>query len=623
MPYAVWIELSDPDPPGSDDLVHARRPALVLELIEAGGSVEGPVLDPDDDEDFTAEEPVALLDVRVLTYPEGARVGLAVGAVDLPAALAVGLGLARYLSGTPELFGWRLESISGAKLDAPLEPDVWLPSVEDDRPRFPVAEHLPRELQEPAAQYLLAAAAADVNDPAGRGPWRVDAADLVAGSVEHPWGRELVAALGGLLVAACRAEGVRHPLVGRGGGDTALAQALLDAVRADHDDPGTGVDHDGLRGHLLLDEFATAHDLQWTRVDPDADPDLAEERRRAQLRALLWAGLRCLATMGRDGLAAAESPWVWLADLDSDDVAAVVDHFADRDAEETAEAEEEAEALLYGATQAHLLVRLALLHPELLAADRITAAHNDLMISTEPLQHLGFHALTSLGSAALDRAALPDHAVPAARTVRSALRAVDAEEDEALDDLYAAIERLLPARGVANRDRQAQTTAFLDLVTAMAGGGEDAARVARELLAFPAELASIVADLPDGGRAEHTLRLRVLAAAASLDPAVAGEVAADLPALRSKDPRDEPALHAEATTWWARAVRAFGDAPELVAKAVEGCPEPGASLLRRITAPSPLDDLPTATAAVAVVQAISALGITAQEPYLPHEIIVG
>ncbi|XVV07254.1 hypothetical protein ACQPW3_18475 [Actinosynnema sp. CA-248983] len=622
MPYAVWIELSDPDPPGSDDVAHARRPDLVLELIEAGGAADGPLLEEDDDAGVVAEEPVALLDVRVLTYPEGARVGLAVDAVDLPAALAVGLGLARYLSGTPTLFGWRLESISGAKLDAPVEPDVWLPSLEDDRPRFPIAEHLPRELQEPAAQYLLAAAAADVNDPAGRGSWRVDAADLVAGSVEHPWGRELVAALGGLLVAACRAEAVRHPLVGRGGGDPALAQALLDAVRADHDAPGTGADQDGTRGHLLLEDFTAAHDLQWNRVDPDADPDLAEERRRAQLRALLWAGLRCLATMGRDGLAAAESPWVWLADLDSDDVATVVDHFADRDAEQTAEAAEEAEALLYGATQAHLLMRLALLHPDLLAADRITAARNDLRISTEPLQHLGFHALTSFGSAAVERATLPAHAADAARSVLTALRAVDAEEDDALDDLYAAIEDLLPTRHIADRERQAHTAAFLDLVTATAGAGDDAARVARELLAFPAELACIVADLPDGGQAEHTLRLRVLAAAASLDPAVAGEVAADLPALRSKDPRDEPALHAEAAVWWGRAVRAFGGRPEVVERAITACPEPGAALLRRITSFS-LDDLPTATVAVAVVQAVSALGIAAQEPYLPHEIITG
>lgn len=622
MPYAVWIELSDPDPPGPDDVAHARRPDLVLELIEAGGSGDGPVLDGEDEPVGVADEPVALLDVRVLTYPEGARVGLAVAAVDLPAALAVGLGVARYLSGTPALFGWRLESISGEKLDAPLEPDVWLPSVDDDRPRFPIAEHLPRELQEPAAQYLLAAAAADVNDPVGRGPWRVDAADLVAGSVEHPWGRELVAALGGLLVAACRAETVRHPLVGRGGGDTAPAQALLDAVRADHDAPTTGADQDGMRGHLLLEDFAAAHDLQWHRVDPDLHPDLAEQRRRAQLRALLWAGIRSLATLGRDGLAAAETPWVWLADLDSDDVAAVVDHFADRDAQQTAEAAEEAEALLYGATQAHLLMRLALLHPELLAADRITAVRNDLRISTEPLQHLGFHALTSFGSAALERATPPPHAAEVAQTVLTALRAVDAEEDDALDELYAAIEDVLPTRHIADRERQAHTDAFLDVVTATAAAGEDAARVARELLAFPAELACIVADLPDGGRAEHTLRLRVLAAAAGLDPAVAGEVAADLPGLRGKDPRDEPALHAEASTWWGRAVRAFGDRPDVVERAAARCPEPGAGLLRRITTAS-LDDLPTPTAVVAVVQAVSALGIAAQKPYLPHEIITG
>jgi hypothetical protein len=157
---------------------------------------------------------------------------------------------------------------------------MWLPPANQPRARFPVAEHLPNELQHLCSHYLLVAAARRLTNPNDRYEPRVDADDLVAGSIEHPWGRELVSALGGLLVAAARHEAAtsHNPLLGRGGGDPELAQALLDAIRKDQTQPATDYDDDHMRGYVLVDQFMTEHSLTYNRVDDTLDPKTDEHR---------------------------------------------------------------------------------------------------------------------------------------------------------------------------------------------------------------------------------------------------------------------------------------------------------------------------------------------------------
>jgi hypothetical protein len=223
----------------------------------------------------------------------------------------VGISLAHHVAGTLTVFGWRLTSLRTDMLAAPLAAGMWLPPANQPQARFPVAAHLPEELQHLCSHYLLVAAARRLTNPNDRYQPRVDAADLVAGAIEHPWGRELVSALGGLLVAAARAEAatsIQHPLLGRGSGDPALAQALLDTIRKDQAQPATGYDDDGMRGHVLVDQFTTDHNLTFNRVDTALDPKANEYRSHEQLRSLLWAGIRTLATLGKDTLKQVRSP---------------------------------------------------------------------------------------------------------------------------------------------------------------------------------------------------------------------------------------------------------------------------------------------------------------------------
>lgn len=543
----------------------------------------------------------------------------------------MGLDLARMLAGAPELFGWRLTSLHSDRVASPLEPGVWLPRLDEETARFPAVEHLPDELQRLAAQYLLVGAAGSIVAPTGGHHRTVDATEVVAGSSEHPWGRELAGALGGLLVAACRAETTPHPLVARGGGDAGLAEALLDTVRADAAQPRTGYDDDRMRGFSLVEDFMSEHGLLWNRVDGELTPEADEARSRRQLRMLLWAGVRVLATLGKNTLPAAETPWVWLAELDSDVIDDAVGGFTERDVDEFEDAAEHTEDELYAATQAHVLARLALLHPELLDTDAAT----DLMDGSsayDPLHHLGLHTLLSLDTTAVEEVVRMSSGVvkAAAEQMLPVLRAVDAGEDDAFDDLHGVLAELLPATVESSAERRHSTRAFLDLLSATAGaaGAEAAARSARQLVNFPAELACVIVSVPDDDTVEHLLRMRVLAAVTALDPTAAGRFAADLPALRSDDPRDQPALRSEATGWWAAVRRHAAPVPSLVNDAVSACPESGAALLRTMATPeatgasSPLDPLDTETLVVAVVQAILALSLAAGEPDLPDDILL-
>lgn len=49
MPYAVWIEVSDPDPGTTAEVAQTQRPKLIMELIRAGW--ETPAIDDDREDD--------------------------------------------------------------------------------------------------------------------------------------------------------------------------------------------------------------------------------------------------------------------------------------------------------------------------------------------------------------------------------------------------------------------------------------------------------------------------------------------------------------------------------------------------------------------------------------------
>ncbi|MCR6488367.1 hypothetical protein M8542_36610 [Amycolatopsis sp. OK19-0408] len=553
MPYAVWLEMTAPAPI-DDAAAVAQLPGLIVDLLKAGWDVPAvPRLD-DDVEDDAAGEP-GLVDLSVVGYADGAMIGLAVDTDVLEVATTIGASLCRHLAdAAPALLGWTTDSLRVTTVTTPDADGNWLPRLREDGPRFPVAEHLRDDLLEMEAQFLLAAAVRDLHDPTGesrRTPNAVDAADLIGGAVtQHPWGRELASELGTLLIAAAEHEtaaGTRRPLTGHGNGDTALAQHLLSAVRAEIDQPATDYDDDRMRGHVLLDDFMQCHDLRWNHRSDDLDDAAYQLRSRAQLRALLWAGLRVLATVTHDVTEHARTPWLWLDALDSDDANPAVEILAEIDDEHLTASDEEDDDELTAAADAHVLIRAALLRPDLLETPALGApgaALSDVTVTAGPLHHVAHDALLTVGADAIQAAADTADLTTTANRVLPALRAIEALRDDDSDpqadpynDLYDALDHLLPADDTHDR-RVRLARELLRLITTAAGATPDMpARVALELFLDPAATASVLLTGDNNHRTVRRLRTCILSAAAALDPALAGSFAADLPALRSTDPR--------------------------------------------------------------------------------------
>jgi hypothetical protein len=530
-------------------------------------------------------------------------------------------------------------TLSTTKLTSPEPLGDWLTPLRDDSPRFPVAEHLSSDLLEMAAQFLIAGAVRDLHDPSGESRYTADAvdvADLVTGAVtQHPWGREVAGELGKLLIAAgCgeAASDIRRPLIGRGGGDAALAQQLLESVRAEIDEPVIKYD-DRMRGHVLVEEFMERHDVRWNWHSDDSDT--GERRSSEQLRALLWAGLRVLATLSHDVTDYARLPWLWLTGLRIDEVSPVVGVLAEIDDERLTVADEDDNEELISAAQAHLLVRAALLYPDLLESEAFNEPWSpltDTTVTAGPLHHVAGEALTALGANAIQQAAGASKLRKTADLVLPSLRAIEAvgedDADEAGDpygDFNDAIEQLLPGASTKAIRRLRLIRDFLSLLTAAANtASATPAQIASSLVIAPAATACVLLSNDDSDRTEQRLRTHILIAAAALDPTIAGSYAADLPALRSKDPRDEPALRNQVNFWWNRLVHVLRQQPELLSDQPP-CPDPGASLLKTTTdnaeQSSTPDHLSTAQAAVAVIQAISAISVAHDDPDLPAEIL--
>lgn len=63
-----------------------------------------------------------------------------------------------------------------------------------------------------------------------------------------------------------------------------------------------------MRAHVLVEGFMEDHQLLWNRGLDDESPVQREDRCERQLKILLWAGLRALATMA-DKLRDLSGPW--------------------------------------------------------------------------------------------------------------------------------------------------------------------------------------------------------------------------------------------------------------------------------------------------------------------------
>jgi hypothetical protein len=186
----------------------------VSEAIRAGWNAPRVITDeePDIPEDSSDDDSPdgAILDYRVSGYPEGAIILVVLDGGDLTQASVAVTGLAQHLTTwSPGLLEYSPSEVRISKIDKPYDDENWLPPVEEEdeedseHPRWHLAELLDEELQDLAAEYLLACAVRSLWDPAES---RHRAWDIAAGAVEDP--------LGG---AACRHRRRDRPDAGRGG----------------------------------------------------------------------------------------------------------------------------------------------------------------------------------------------------------------------------------------------------------------------------------------------------------------------------------------------------------------------------------------------------------------------
>lgn len=628
MPYVVWMQLSAPTLLRSDEEALADVPAAIQSALSDGWGVTIP---------DRAEPPAGspeVLDIDLVFDRAGLRLGLVLDTERISAATAIGAGFAEHLAEhVPALRGWAPGSLLAVPNSGPTPSGEWFTGNPAAVARFAPAAYLPHELRELCAQYLIAGAVRDLHHPAGRET--VDAADVIAGSGDDPWRSTLPSVLGGLLIAAARRErtlGTAAAMVGRGEGDPALAASLLAAVRADLDRPRTGYRDDRMRGHILLEGFAQEHDLAWNRLDssPDWHDDGASQDERR--RRFLWAGLRGLATLTHDLADDAPTPWMWLASLRSDAVDGIAAIYAERDDDRLEADEEDAGIQAEHAADAHLIIQLALRQPALLeeaAARDVVHLHDEVTVEG-PLIHLVADILENLGAAAVETAAqrCPGPALAdAACALAVALRAWENDEDDACDDLHPTVERLLTesAGGLGEGTR---TVLGVITRTATAAGSARAAEAGASLLRTPGELACVITDADDMDAIDRDIRLRVLAKACQVSPLLAADIARFLPELHSDDPRDEPALRAQATTWWNHLVHA-ARLPLIAAvlgDAADRCPEPGATALRELAEDTAAGHPPTPESTelfvVTVAQATAALTLAVGDPDLADGILV-
>ncbi|GLZ80141.1 hypothetical protein Afil01_49480 [Actinorhabdospora filicis] len=547
MPYLCEIEIAGPRE-GEDE--GAMVTEAVLAAVEEGwrsprviGDDGVPVPESDEDD--------AVLDYRVLGYPGGAFIFVVLPDVGLESASLAAASLAHHVTTwSPGLLEYTVERLKVAPLAEPYDEENWLPPFEEpiDPPGVSIPELLGDELLAMNARYLLAGALPSLWDPTRTGAKDVlEAADLVAGASEAPWGAELVDQLGVLLIRAARLErrlGSESRLVVRGGGDLDLAEDLLRRTRAVARATGESWNEDQLRGNDLIEEFITEHELGWQHGDGDPD-DPRERYSVRRLREILWAGLRALATLAAP-LSDVRGVWRVLDAL-GDDVGVAA--LAEWETEELESSTERDVDEIIGASNALAAVWTAIRRPDLLpeTADLVEAVVEDIAA-------LHFFACAALllagGPAVLDAA--EDDSVPAGhrqalREFAEALAVIDEVDDTAGDDVYERMNGALEAVLARQGEVPERVQAVLALISAAAARTSDPKDLARELVAFPTRHGIVI--LEDETDADLDIRLHTLAAVAEIEAVAAGEFAGDFPDLSGTDPRLEPAARERARNW--------------------------------------------------------------------------
>jgi len=532
----------------------------------------GVLEEPEDD----ASPDGAILDYRVLGYPGGAIILVVLDGGDLMQTSVAITGLAQHLTTwSPGLLEYSPDEVSIAKVDEPYDGENWLPQLGDEdeedseQPRWHLAELLDDGLRELAAEYLLAQGIRSLWQPTDVVEGQ-RARDVVLGAVEDPWDRELTSALGVLLVRAARFEhraGSAANLVIQGSGEPGLAADLLRRARqTGAQAEAEGWDDDGMRGHVLVERFMAEHQLSWAQARDDESAGEYEQRSSRQLKALLWAGLRALATMAMP-LSGLSGPWQLLDALGGDPL---VSFLAQEEEEQNEEEAEEDLEEVESAAAAHVLVWLAVRHPELLAGPAAGQLVDQVTEDSSALHHVTYEALLMAGAgplkAALGSLPPPPRVGAGIKDFTAALEVTETAEvheaEDPYDDMHRALDEVL-AEGDGREERIRWVLAVTGLAARLTETGANPRRgdeeqvsspltLTRYLLAMPAMHAAVVLHRHDD---EDAVRTRMLSLAAQVAPAAAGDLAAELPDLTGDDPRLEPAARARAVNWLENAVR--------------------------------------------------------------------
>lgn len=614
MPYVCRVTISGPEP---DTEGVTQMMDAVANAIEAGWEAPRVFVDEDHDIGILDESPDddspdgTVLDYRVLGYPGGAIILVVLDGGDWMQTSVAITGLAQHLTTwSPGLLEYSPDEIKISKVSEPYDGENWLPRIDDEpeteQPRWHLAELLDDDLQELAAEYLLAQGIRSLWHPTDPVEG-YRARDVVLGAIEDPWGRELASALGALLIRAARFEnrsGSSASLVIQGSGAPELAADLLRRARETGSEAETdGWDDDGMRGHALVERFTQEHQLPWNQVLDGESVKEHEERSNRQLKALLWAGLRALATMAMP-LSHLSGPWQLLDQLGGD---ALVSILAQEEEEQNEEDTEEDLEEVESAAAAHVLVWLAVRRPELLDGQAASPLVDQVTQDASALHHVTYEALLMVGAGPL-KAALESFPPPpgiragiedfiAAMEVTEAADVDEAEDP--YDDMHRALGKIL-AKAAGIRKRVQWVLAVTGLAARLTETDANPRRDSEEhvsspltlthyLLAMPAMHAAVVLHRHDD---DNAVRTRMLSLAAEVAPVAAGDLASELPDLTGDDPRLEPAARARAVNWIENAVRlAREHGREVALGAGPGCGADARVLVQAITAGL---DLPSA-----------------------------
>jgi hypothetical protein len=577
LPYLCRVTISGPEADGGgvSTLIDA-----VADAVKNGW--DAPLVsvhDEESDDELSDEESPGgeVLDHRILGYPGGAIVLVVLECDDFMQASIVVAALAKHLiTWSPALLEYAPNGLEISQLDEPYDEDNWLPPIADEepdpQPRWPLSELLDENVKELAGQYLLAAAIRAIWHPAEHAH-RDPADDIVAGSVVHPWGNVLSHALGILLVRAARFEsrhGSQAKLVVHGSGDLALAGDLLQRAREtsnedeDDDEGADGLTDDAMRGHVLVEDFMEAHDLQWNRVADDEGPEGPEVRSNRQLKTLLWAGLRAAATLSAP-LAYLSGPWQVLDQLGDDEVVSL---YAEQEEEDNETAAEDDAAEVYSAGAAHLLVWLAVRHPDLLETRAAETLIGDIAEDVTAFHQVFYATMVMAGHESL-KAALAQQRIPGRLragidTYAAALAETERDDPDkdadAYDDMHTALEEVLAdGPGIAKRIRLLLTVTGAAVRTADSGSrstDETPASTTRTIIDYlliePAMHSAVVLHRDNDDAA---IRATMLSLAAQVSPIAVAGLIAEFPGLTGADPRLEPAARTRAARWVQNAIQ--------------------------------------------------------------------